>query len=85
MASANKGVSMIQTKELTIEEYEKNLNKSKKEDIISIAMHHIKKCRIMQKRLENLGQTVNMLGEEDKGPTYTLLNQGDNGVTIKGS
>jgi hypothetical protein len=45
---------MIQTKELTLEEYEKSLKKSKKETVISIALHHIRKSRELKQKIINL-------------------------------
>ena len=48
---------MLITKKLTIKEYEKALMKSKKEDVVSIALHHIRKSRALGKKL---GQEISL-------------------------
>ena len=39
---------MYQTIELTLPEYEKALKKAKKSDVVSIALHHIKRVRELE-------------------------------------
>jgi hypothetical protein len=51
-----KGVSMLRTEELSIPEYERSLLRTKKVDIISIALYHIQRVRELEaffKKKEN--------------------------------
>ena len=73
---------MIQTRELTIEEYAKSLKKTKRKNLESICLYHIELVRKLEKELAKLRGTVpDYLGQEPvvytstKGPTqYVNLN-----------
>ncbi len=55
--------AFLQTEELSIEEYEKALKKSKKENVISIALYHIERVRELETKENKLRKRIKELAD----------------------